>query len=434
MPETGTSSQGVFVPKLIPGIQIAPFDSAVRESSYLLTHPNGKRWEITEVLAQTILAIDGQRDSQEIAAHVVRQFEGETTEDEVHSITAFLSRIRVIDDVEAPYEVAPELYVTAPPRRRSSLLIRIPLLSPAVLRPFTAILQYLFLKQVITPLVAAILSVEIWWLLAHFKFIPTSLGRLSVADVTWVTGCVSLSFLIHEFGHAAACRRMGCEHKGIGFGLYLVFPRMYADVTDAWKLPRLKRAIVDVGGVYFQSILAAVLIALYAATHKGKYLIAAGGINFSCLHNLSPFFKLDGYWLVSDLLGVPNLDQQAWRLLKGQSEVWKRFGRKTIAITCVYSIVSTAFMCLILYRVATYFPSLVLQQYPHAAARFWSAARRAWISGDYRSAPMAFYSFALANAAIFGVALLLNRYLKKAVRLIARIARRRRTYDGSPSY
>lgn len=122
------------------------------------------------------------------------------------------------------------------------------------------------------------------------------------------------SSLFHELGHATACRHFGIQHKGIGFGLYLNFPVFYTDVTEIWKLNRQQKNVVNLAGVYFQSYCLIGLITIYMITPSDliRYLILS--MNFGFLMVLNPFFKFDGYWIASDILGVPNLRRRAQEL------------------------------------------------------------------------------------------------------------------------
>ena len=124
------------------------------------------------------------------------------------------------------------------------------------------------------------------------------------------------SSLFHELGHAAACKRFGVEHGGIGFGLYINFPVLYTDVTNVWRLPRRKRLVVNIAGVYFQCIILIVLFAGFRTTGNDllRYMILT--MNFGFLLTLNPFFRFDGYWIATDMLGVPNLRKRSTELLK----------------------------------------------------------------------------------------------------------------------
>lgn len=121
---------------------------------------------------------------------------------------------------------------------------------------------------------------------------------------------IILSSFIHELGHAAACSRFGINSGGIGVGLYINFPVLYTDVTKVWRLPVKQRCVVNLGGVYFQSfiLLFSIIANYFYESDYLKYLILA--LNMGMILTLNPFFKFDGYWIASDLLGVGNLRQK----------------------------------------------------------------------------------------------------------------------------
>ena len=123
------------------------------------------------------------------------------------------------------------------------------------------------------------------------------------------------SSLFHELGHASACKHFGIRHGGIGFGLYLNFPVLYTDVTEVWRLRRTDRCIVNLAGVYFQMYILLAVLALFYATGSDtlRYMILT--LNLGFIMTLNPFFKFDGYWIASDVLGIPNLRSRSKELL-----------------------------------------------------------------------------------------------------------------------
>ncbi len=124
--------------------------------------------------------------------------------------------------------------------------------------------------------------------------------------------CV-LSILIHELGHAAAVSRFGGTPGKIGFGLYLLMPTFYADVSQIWRFSRRRRMLVDLGGVYFQQVCFAVFAALGLMTSRGELLAACRVIDFMVLMTLNPIFRFDGYWFLVDYLAIPRLQGVALR-------------------------------------------------------------------------------------------------------------------------
>ncbi len=110
-------------------------------------------------------------------------------------------------------------------------------------------------------------------------------------DLIWGYFFFFISLLLHELGHASACVRYGSQPSDIGFTIYLIFPAFYSDVTDAWKLKRLQRLIVDLGGIFFQLVVGAVYVFIYNFTQWTALKIAILMIASSCLLYLNPIFK-----------------------------------------------------------------------------------------------------------------------------------------------
>jgi putative peptide zinc metalloprotease protein len=125
-----------------------------------------------------------------------------------------------------------------------------------------------------------------------------------------------LSLLVHELGHASACSRFGATPSDIGFAAYLIYPAFYSDVTSAWSLRRWQRVVVDLGGTYFQAVVAGIYAGLYLWTGWEPLRSAFFMIWVGALFSLNPIFKFDGYWVLADALGVTNLSRQPTLLLR----------------------------------------------------------------------------------------------------------------------
>ncbi|HEU4325832.1 MAG TPA: hypothetical protein VFS21_22020 [Roseiflexaceae bacterium] len=159
-----------------------------------------------------------------------------------------------------------------------------------------------------------------------------------------------VSMIFHELGHASACARFGLRPSEIGFALYWIYPVFYSNVNAVWRLPRWKRVIVDLGGVYFQFVVGAAYLALYQLTGWEPLKISIGVILYSCLFTLNPILKFDGYWVIADALGVVNLWRQPGRVFRHLLDRWR--GRPTqplpwspwiSAVMLVYTVASVTF-------------------------------------------------------------------------------------------
>ena len=126
-----------------------------------------------------------------------------------------------------------------------------------------------------------------------------------------------LSTAFHEIGHVAACRSFGGKHGGMGFGFYIIFPVAYSELTGIWALGKGERIVVNLAGIYMQLLYAAVLVGGGLSTGLQELNLAAGAITLSAILQLNPFLRMDGYWLLCDLTGQPNLMPKASKAVKG---------------------------------------------------------------------------------------------------------------------
>jgi putative peptide zinc metalloprotease protein len=120
-------------------------------------------------------------------------------------------------------------------------------------------------------------------------------------------GLVVLSAAFHEIGHATACRYGGARPGVMGAGIYIVWPAFYTDVTDAYRLGKGGRLRTDLGGVYFNVIFTLATAGAYFATGFEPLLLLIPLQHIEILHQFLPFIRLDGYYIVSDLTGVPDM-------------------------------------------------------------------------------------------------------------------------------
>ncbi len=257
---------------------------------------------------------------------------------------------------------------------RRPLIFKAELIPAQKIGVLSGVLKYLFKPAVACILLAIIIALE-----ALFFAGASHSFRIGQLDLYVILGVILLyisSSGFHELGHAAACKYYGVGHGGIGFGLYMNFPVFYTDVSGVWRLPRKQRVVVNMAGTYFQLIFLIPLLVIYLNTYSVvlKFFIYTVNLNF--LITLNPFFKFDGYWIMSDLLGVPNLRQRTnelfsywFKRLRGKAVLRKPFlltMKKTEKMfMAVYSSVVNVFfgyyffyiMPVFLYRFFQAFPS-----------------------------------------------------------------------------
>src|SRR5712664_1580018 len=140
--------------------------------------------------------------------------------------------------------------------------------------------------------------------------------------------------VVHEFGHGMTCTHFGGEVHEMGFVLIFLQPAFYCNVSDAWLFPeRSKRLWVGFAGPYFELFLWALAVFTWRATEAGTWVnfvslsvMATSGLK--TLLNFNPLIKLDGYYLLSDYLEIPNMRRRSFRYVG--SLVEKLFGLESL--------------------------------------------------------------------------------------------------------
>jgi len=145
---------------------------------------------------------------------------------------------------------------------------------------------------------------------------------------------IVLAKAVHELGHALAAKRLGCAVPTMGIALMFGAPLLYTDLSDTWRLSRRRdRLLVASGGILAELGLAALAtwgwLILPDGPARGACLFLATAAWLATLViNANPFLRFDGYFILSDLLGLPNLQERAFaegrrmlrRLLWGSRE------------------------------------------------------------------------------------------------------------------
>ncbi|MDG6077732.1 HlyD family efflux transporter periplasmic adaptor subunit [Erythrobacter litoralis] len=128
--------------------------------------------------------------------------------------------------------------------------------------------------------------------------------------------------ILHELGHAYTATRYGCRVPTMGVSFLVMMPVLYTDTTAAWKLTsRRKRLAIDCAGVAAELIVATIATLLWVILPDGTlrsvaFILATTSWIMSLAVNLNPFMRFDGYYVLTDLLNVPNLQSRAFALAR----------------------------------------------------------------------------------------------------------------------
>ena len=135
----------------------------------------------------------------------------------------------------------------------------------------------------------------------------------------WIV--IGVTKIAHELGHAFCCKHFGGECHEIGAALLIFSPCMYCDVSDSWILSeKWKRIFIAAAGMYVELVLSAVAFIFWLNTQEGSLnqllftTFAVTSISV-VVFNLNPLLRLDGYYILCDLLEIPNLRQKSDKIL-----------------------------------------------------------------------------------------------------------------------
>ena len=128
----------------------------------------------------------------------------------------------------------------------------------------------------------------------------------------------------HEFAHGLTCKHYGGEVHEVGFLAMYFIPCFYCNVSDAWLFrDKSRRLWVTFAGAYCDLVLWALAVFVWRLTVQDgvvNYLawVVLSVCGVRVFFNFNPLLKLDGYYLLSDALGVSNLRQRAWDAAAGR--------------------------------------------------------------------------------------------------------------------
>jgi putative peptide zinc metalloprotease protein len=381
--------------------------SGYRNGAALVRRADGQVVQLGPLMYGLLEEIDGARDHAALAAAMSARL-GRTVDPE-HVVR--------LGEKLAGHGLLAGSEHNAPPRLNPLLALRWKVLftDPAVTRRMTAPLEILFRPWLLFPLLAAF-GVVFWFVLLH-KGVASATAQAfdSPELLLLVLGLTVGSAAVHELGHAAACRYGGGRPGGIGAGLYMVWPAFYTDVTDAYRLPRRDRLRTDLGGIYLNAVIAVVTLAVWAVVGADALLLLVAVQMLEIVKNLSPVIRSDGYHILSDATGVPDLYAHMGPTLR-RLLPWGR--REPSALTGRARLLVTAWVLVIVPILLSMALSAILL-FPKLAASTWESGSQLFAAMPDQ-APLDLLAsvarlFALALP-VLGAALLVTRLVRSTAR------------------
>jgi putative peptide zinc metalloprotease protein len=188
-------------------------------------------------------------------------------------------------------------------------------------------IRFLWTKTFLVISLMAILGMLTINVIRWDEFWQGTLAIYSFRDKTFWDVLVFIFFMtmplsIHEFGHALTMKRYGGECHQVGFMLFYLSPAFFADAADAYLLEkRSERIWFSLAGVYSEALLCCIATYVWfftppgTAVHDFAFLIFLFSGITGFLMNLNPLVRLDGYYILADLVGIDELREESLRFL-----------------------------------------------------------------------------------------------------------------------
>jgi len=293
--------------------------------SWTLEDPLRDRYYRIGWLEKALLSHWSLGEANAIIARVNQQLPVDINQDDIRSFSEFLQTHALtwrVDD-----ETVGQFTRQKAAAKRSwwsyalhnYLFLRIPILHPdAFLKrtlPWVSLFysKLFWLTTFFAGLTGLLFASRQWETFRHtFLHFFTLEGAL-LAGIT-----LSLTKFIHELGHAYTCKRYGGKVSSLGVALLVMMPVLYTDTSSAWKLAsRKQRLAIGAAGMLTELAIAAWATLAWSFLPDGMlrsaaFMLATTTWIMTLAINLSPLMRFDGYFLLSDAIGIGNLQQRGF--------------------------------------------------------------------------------------------------------------------------
>ncbi|WP_138416553.1 hypothetical protein [Sinomonas gamaensis] len=310
--------------------------SGYRTAPALVRRGDGQTLQLTPLLYSVLSAVDGNSSITELADRVSHELGRRVTAENIQTLID--SRLRPLGLLTLADGSQPKVQRSNP---LLSLRFRYTVTDEAKTRRLTAPFAPLFQPLVVAPVVAVFLFV-CWWLLAEKGLASATYQAFeNPGFLLLVVAVTILSAGFHEFGHAAAAHYGGATPGAMGAGLYLFWPAFYTDVTDSYRLGRGGRIRTDLGGLYFNAIVTVLIGGVWWVTRYDALLLVILTQILQMLRQLTPLVRFDGYHVLADVTGVPDLFHRIrptllgllpWRWSHPETKVLKPWARAIVTL------------------------------------------------------------------------------------------------------
>jgi len=268
--------------------------------------------------------LDGIKSYAQISQEFKDKYGHQISETDVQAFVAQLEKLYFLDDGLAEQAVSRKSYQTKSDKSLFSrmLFIRIKAFNPTDFLNKLLKLYKPFHNRYVFAFDLLLIGAGMILFFANLESFNLNINSIfSFGSIAAIVISLFVLVALHEFAHAVICRYHGGEVREMGILLLYFQPCFYSNLSDAWLFPKKShRLAVTAAGPFFQFVLFAMAVLVWRVTVPGTIvndiayiLILVSFITF--LFNLNPLIKLDGYYLLSDWLDIPNLRAKSFAYL-----------------------------------------------------------------------------------------------------------------------
>jgi putative peptide zinc metalloprotease protein len=405
-----------------------PFEGDAAEPVAVCEVPDSsgrpRRYLVPRQLCELLCICNGELERNQALAAMAEKSKGRYSTRQIEQLAGdFLIPRQLLLDSEASATTP-----IAARRLDRYLFFKVRFLRRGIVLPIAKSLQWLFQPLAWKCFIALILASHLWFYLFLTHGQAPRIDSLPNSSLPWLILILSMSAMLHEFGHAAALTRFGGRNAEIGAGVYIGFLALFVDLSEAWRLTNRQRVIVDLGGMYFQGIVLIFLAAAFAITGEPVWACCFLLTDIQIAVNLNPLLRLDGYWALADAIGIPNLRRRAIQHVlihnRRQDTALQTSGRTRKAVR-IYLAAALVFSTYLIYILSVQCFSIV-RNYPDVLG----AALQSWRAGSVFDALSSSAAALWRGMILLGIAVLLFRAVSWIIQQARWGSARSRTSSG----
>lgn len=209
------------------------------------------------------------------------------------------------------------------------LFFRIPLWKPDKFLTATEFLITLFINRKTLYVLGGMILLSLYLLIRQWEqFISTFMYFFNPKGMLFYAIAITVVQIFHELSHAYTAHHYGCRVHTIGIAFIVLWPVLYTDTSDSWRLTsRRKQIAINSAGVVSELLLATFAIIVWSFLDSGIlksicFITATASLAVTLSINLNPLMRFDGYYLLADAWDIDNLQGSSVALGKWQLRKW----------------------------------------------------------------------------------------------------------------